>query len=110
VTAVGFSNGANIAASLLLRRPGLVHEAVLFRAMVPFEPAVRPSLVGSRVFVAGGEQDPLIPRATTERLVELLREAGGDVTLRWAPVGHQLTRGDVDAARAWLVRHAGGQK
>ena len=106
VTAVGFSNGANIAASLLLRRPGLVRTAVLFRAMVPFEPEALPALVGTRVFLAAGEHDPIIPRANTERLAALLREAGAEVTLRWAPVGHQLTRDDVDAARAWLAPRA----
>lgn len=106
VTAVGFSNGANIAASLLLRRPGLIRQAVLFRAMVPFEPAAAIDLRGTRVFLAAGERDPIIPPPNTERLAAILREAGADVTLRWAPVGHQLTRDDVDAARAWLFPSA----
>lgn len=106
ITAVGFSNGANIAASLLLRRPGLIRQAVLLRAMVPFEPSSIPNLAGTRVFLAAGERDPIIPPSNTERLAELLRAARADVTLRWAPVGHQLTRDDVDAARAWLAPRA----
>lgn len=105
VTALGFSNGANIAAALLLLRPGLVKEAILYRAMVPFEPETLPDLRGTRVFIAAGEHDPIIPPSNTERLAAMLRGAGAEVELRWAPVGHQLTREDVDASRAW--REAG---
>ncbi len=103
VTAVGFSNGANIAASMLLLRPGVVRQAILLRAMVPLEPTPLPDLTGTRVFLAAGERDPIIPPANTERLAGLLRSAGAEVTLRWSPVGHQLTRDDVDASRAWLL-------
>lgn len=103
VTAVGFSNGANIAASMLLLRPGIVRQAILLRAMVPLEPDPLPDLSGTRVFLAAGERDPIIPPANTERLAGLLQSAGADVTLRWSPVGHQLTRDDVDASRDWLL-------
>ena len=106
VTAVGFSNGANIAAALLLLRPGLVKEAILYRAMVPLEVTPLPDLRGTRVFIAAGQHDPIIPPSNSERLAAMLREAGADVDLRWSPVGHQLTREDVDASRAW--RSAGG--
>jgi predicted esterase len=101
VTAVGFSNGANIAAALLLLRPGLVREAILYRAMVPLEVAPLPDLRGTRVFIAAGQHDPIIPPSNSERLAAMLREAGADVTLRWSPVGHQLTREDVEASRVW---------
>lgn len=106
-TAVGFSNGANIAAAVLLQRPGVIRQAVLLRAMVPFTPTPLPDLTGTRVFIAAGEHDPIIPPDNSERLATMLRDAGADVTLRWAPVGHQLTRDDVDAARAWLLPPAG---
>lgn len=101
VTAVGFSNGANIAAALLLLRPGLVKEAILYRAMVPLEVTPLPDLRGTRVFIAAGQHDPIIPPSNSERLAAMLREAGADVELRWAPTGHPLTREDVDASRAW---------
>ena len=107
VTAVGFSNGANIAAALLLLRPKLVKEAILYRAMVPLDVAPLPDLSGTRVFIAAGQHDPIIPPSNSERLAAMLREAGADVELRWAPVGHQLTREDVDASRAW--REAGAK-
>ncbi|MDR7418935.1 MAG: alpha/beta hydrolase [Armatimonadota bacterium] len=103
VVAVGFSNGANIAASLLLQHPGLLRGAVLFRPMVPFEPATLPSLTGTTVFVAAGRSDPLIPEAQTRRLTALLRAGGADVTEHWVAAGHTLTRQEVVAAREWFT-------
>lgn len=105
--AVGFSNGANIAGSLLLLEPGLLRGAVLFRAMVPLEPERLPSLAGTSVLVAGGRDDPIVPRTNTERLIELLRSCGADVTVEWQSGGHGLTQGDVDAARRWLEFRSG---
>ncbi len=103
VLAVGFSNGANIAASVLLSEPGVLAGGVLFRAMVPFEPAARGDLGGHRVYIGAGRMDPLIPAPNTERLAELLRERGAEVTLEWQVAGHGLTQRDVDGARRWLT-------
>jgi phospholipase/carboxylesterase len=103
ITAVGFSNGANIAGSLLLLHPGLVRQAVLFRAMVPFEPEAPAALAGTRVFMGSGRHDPLIPPSGSERLAAILREAGAEVTLAWQPTGHSLTHEDVEEARRWLA-------
>lgn len=102
VIAVGFSNGANIAASTLLSSPGTLSSAVLFRPMVPFIPDNAVSLVGTRVFIGAGEGDPIVPAAHSERLAELLQICGADVTLTWQPGGHTLTRADVAAAYDWL--------
>lgn len=104
VVAVGFSNGANIAASLLLLRPGVLQSAVLFHAMVPLVPEILPDLAGARVFLGAGRQDPIAPPDETERLAALLREAGADVTVHWQPGGHGLTREEVQAAAHWLAR------
>jgi predicted esterase len=103
VVAVGFSNGANIAASLLLLEPALLAGAVLFRAMVPLVPDPLPAIPGTPVFLSSGEEDPLVARAEAERLAALLRHAGADVTLHWEPAGHSLAPGDASAARAWLA-------
>jgi predicted esterase len=103
VTAAGFSNGANIAAALLLLRPETLASAVLFRAMVPLEPDTPPDLSRRRVFLAEGSRDPIVPRENAERLAEMLRSAGADVTLRWRGAGHGLTQEDVDEARDWLA-------
>lgn len=102
LTAVGFSNGANIAASVMLLRPEALRRAILLRAMVPLIPEHPPALQGARVYIGAGQQDPIINPSNTEQLAELLRGHGADVTLQWFPVGHQLTRDDVDAARDWL--------
>ena len=100
--AVGYSNGANIAASLMLLHPGLLRAAVLFRAMVPFEPEDVPDLSGMPIFLAAGRMDRMIPPENTERLVEILREAGADLDLRWRNTGHALTYEEVAEAKEWL--------
>lgn len=102
VTAVGYSNGANIAASLLLSQPGRLRIALLFRAMVPYE--TRPhGLEGTRVLLATGRRDPIIPLANAERLAALLREGGAEVTLDVREAGHQLEAGEIESARRWLA-------
>jgi predicted esterase len=104
LVAVGYSNGANIAASLMLLHPDLLRAAVLFRAMVPFEPEVTPDLSGMPVFLSAGRRDRMIPPQNTERLAEILREAGADLDLRWRDTGHPLTYEEVAEAREWLAR------
>ena len=104
VTAVGFSNGANIAAAMLLLRPESLSGAILFRAMVPLEPDPLPDLSGKGVFLSAGRTDTMIPAAQTERLASLLRDCGADVELHWSPGGHSLTLPDITAAKEWLGR------
>jgi len=104
IVAVGFSNGANIAASLLLRRPGLLRGAVLFSPMVPFSPEAKSQLVGTSVFIGAGRADPIAPPAEAERLAAMLRDSGADVTLHWETGGHSLTRAELDMAREWISR------
>jgi len=102
LVAVGYSNGANIAASMLLLRPEILGAAILFRAMVPLVPDRLPDLSSVRVWIGAGDQDPIIPASEAQRLVELLRRAGADVTIRFAKAGHGLTNDDVEAGRHWL--------
>lgn len=102
IWAVGFSNGANIAASLLLLHPGLLAGAVLLRAMVPLEPEPTPDLSDTPVYLAAGRSDSIVPAENTERLAGLLTEAGASVTLDWQPGGHGIGRPEVDASRLWL--------
>lgn len=101
VTAVGYSNGANIASALLLLSPGTLRGAVLFRGMVPLVPDPLPA-TRARVLISNGRADPLVTLAETERLASLLRAAGADVDVRQHPAGHQLTEADLTAAQAWL--------
>ena len=104
IVAVGYSNGANIAASMLLLRPEILQAAILFRAMVPLIPETKPDLTSARVWIGAGTHDPIIPASNTKELVELLRSAGADVTIRFFQSGHELTSDDVDLAREWLTK------
>lgn len=100
--AVGYSNGANIAASLLLRDPRHVAGAVLFRAMVPFEPDGTPDLSRVPIFLGAGERDGIVPQENTGRLAAMFDSAGAPVTLHWHRGGHELSNADLTAARDWL--------
>lgn len=102
IVAMGYSNGANIAASLMLTDPGVLRAAVLFRAMVPFEPEDDPDLSGTSVFLAAGTMDQMIPPDNARRLAEILQEAGADLDVRWREVGHGLTYEEIEEAREWL--------
>lgn len=101
--ACGLSNGANIAASLLLTDPARVPEAILLRPMVPFEPAEPPALGGNRVLICAGRVDPLVPQASSKHLAELLERYGAQVALEWIPAGHQLSKGDLEVAASWIL-------
>jgi predicted esterase/catechol 2,3-dioxygenase-like lactoylglutathione lyase family enzyme len=104
MVAVGFSNGANIAASILLRRPGVLRGAVLLSPMVPFEPESLPDLAGTSVFIGSGRNDPMVRPDEVERLAGILRDAGADVTVHWESGGHTVTERELDAARDWIAR------
>ena len=102
LAAVGYSNGANVAASMLLLRPEIVNAALLFRAMVPLTPEKLPDLSSAHVWIGEGDQDPIIATSEGQRLVDLLRGAGADVTIRFFHAGHGLTNGDIETAGHWL--------
>jgi predicted esterase/catechol 2,3-dioxygenase-like lactoylglutathione lyase family enzyme len=102
VIAVGFSNGANIASSLLLKRGAVLRGAVLLSPMLPFEPEALPDLRGVAVFIGAGKADPIAPQASVERLATLLRSAGADVTVHWTSAGHTVTKDELDAAHRWV--------
>jgi predicted esterase len=103
LTAVGYSNGANIAAAVLLLRSDALHSAILFRAMVPLVPVNPPQLTGARVFICSGRSDPIIPLENAERLAAMLRQAGAHVTLRVESASHQMVFAEIAAAKKWLT-------
>ena len=106
VLALGYSNGANIAASIMLARPEILAGGMLLRPMVPFEPQQPPDLTGKRVLVSAGRLDQMIPPALTERLVELLETSGATVTTWWHSTGHNLTHGEPARIRQWYLENA----
>ena len=104
IYALGFSNGANIAGSLLLSRPELLDGAVLLRAMVPFEPETLPDLSGKRILLLSGLMDPIIPVDNAKHLSWILKESGADITFTMKPAAHGLTPSDFSDIKNWIDR------
>lgn len=102
IVAIGYSNGANIAASLLFHRGDALQGAILHHPMVPLRDKTLPDLSGVPVFIAAGRRDPICPPQETEDLHELLSGAGADVKLHWENGGHQLSRSEVGMASSWF--------
>jgi phospholipase/carboxylesterase len=100
--AVGFSNGANIAASLLLSQPDALSGAVLLRAMLPFEPNPLPDLASKPVLLLSGSNDQMIPAAAAKRLAEVLQASRAALAYKTLPAGHNLTQHDLTIAAEWL--------
>jgi predicted esterase len=102
VVALGFSNGANIAASMMLTDPSVLRHGLLIRAMLPFEPATVPDMKGCSALIAAGRTDRMIAATMTERLAALMRSAGARVELKWQDAGHGMVQADVNDARDYL--------
>lgn len=105
IIAVGYSNGANIAASLLFHYADALKGAILHHPMVPRRNIELPTLSGIPVFIAAGENDPMCPPAESIELEKLLTKAGANVVTHWERFGHQLTRSEVEAASVWYVKN-----
>jgi phospholipase/carboxylesterase len=103
IIAVGYSNGANTAAAVTLLHPATFSALVLFHAQPVLSDAPAPRLDGKKVFITGGQADPIVPANETERLAATLRLCGAEVKLAWQPGGHALTSVEVEEARAWLA-------
>jgi phospholipase/carboxylesterase len=100
--ALGYSNGANIAAAMMLLEPKVLLGAILMRAMVPLLELPKPDLTGKSVLILSGAQDPIIPPDNASRLAQILKSAGANVEHRVLPVGHELSQSDVTIAKSWL--------
>jgi phospholipase/carboxylesterase len=103
VIAVGYSNGANIAASMLLLRPEILSSAILFRAMVPLVPQTFPDLSNKRIFMSSGLYDPIVSRQEAEKLFGLFKNARAKVSLSWQESGHELAMEEIRKAKEWLL-------
>ena len=102
IMAIGYSNGANIAASILLLRPEILSSAILFRPMIPLVPDALPNLSSKHILISAGAHDPIIPRYQTEELFDLLKKVEARVSIQWQNSGHELTQRDVVAASEWV--------
>ncbi|MGP4040986.1 alpha/beta hydrolase [Gracilibacillus sp. D59] len=101
--AIGYSNGANIAASLLFHYQNSLKGAILHHPMVPRRGIELPDLSGKTIFIPAGTNDPICAPSETEELQSLFESANANVTVHWEDRGHQLTYSEVDAARKWLA-------
>lgn len=104
VVALGYSNGANIAASILLRRPEALAGGALLRATLPYEPESTPELDGKRVLLATGTRDPYVPEDLSDRLAELFQAGGAEVTYLKSELGHDLSQSELEQVGEWLRR------
>ena len=101
--ALGYSNGANIAASILLLRPEVLSGAILFRPMIPLLPDTLPNLSSKHVLISAGLHDHIIPRRQTEDLFDIIEKVGAKVSIQWQNSGHELIQRDVKVAREWVA-------
>ena len=103
LTALGYSNGANIAAAIILLRPEVFARAVLLRPMLPLQDPSAPDLQGKQILILRGEHDTVIPSDDTDRLVMTLQDAGANVSVQWIPAGHEITGRDLEEVTYWLT-------
>ncbi|MFO8070125.1 MAG: alpha/beta hydrolase [Alkalibacterium sp.] len=101
IIAIGYSNGANIAGSLLFHDSNVLKGAILHHPMVPLRGLELPDLSGTPIFIGAGTNDPICASEESEELEHLLSNAGADVTLHWENHGHQLTGTEINVAKEW---------
>ena len=100
--AVGYSNGANIAASMLFANPDVLAGAILFRVMVPFIPESVADLSGKQILLSEGKYDPLVPVENAEQLAILFQQRKAEVSLRWIELDHRIGRSELNDAHWWI--------
>jgi phospholipase/carboxylesterase len=103
IFALGYSNGANVASTVMLVEPGIFQAAVLLRPMVVYEPTERSDLSRTAALISSGRMDPIVPTESVERLVHLLESEGAEVTLKWQLTGHNLLPSEIREAADWLA-------
>ena len=106
VVGLGFSNGANILANVLVEFPDLFDAAVLMHPLIPFEPKPAPASPSRRLLITGGERDPICPIPLTNKLLEYFKAQGGDVDMEWHSGGHEIRSSEIEAVRAFMTPYA----
>lgn len=103
IFAFGYSNGANVASTVMLIEPGVLQGSILFRPMVVYEPPDKTDLRGSSIFISAGRLDSIVPTDSVEQLAEMFRSRNADVTLKWQISGHNLVPSEVREAAEWFA-------
>lgn len=104
ITAVGYSNGANLIASLLMHYKHAVKEAVLMHPMVPIRELNIPGMPDTSIMITAGTNDPIIPKKESEELYDLLLQAQADITIEWYPYGHRISQDELKDIKNWLSK------
>jgi phospholipase/carboxylesterase len=102
VIGLGYSNGANILASVALAQPDLVEDLILMHPLIPWEPAPQTGLSGRRILITAGKRDPICPAALTETFVDYLKDQGATVTVHWHAGGHEINQSEIDAIAQFM--------
>ncbi|RWM11735.1 MAG: alpha/beta hydrolase [Mesorhizobium sp.] len=110
VFGLGYSNGANILASVVFEEPTLFDASALMHPLIPFEPKVQGSLAGRHMLITAGRRDPICPPNLTSRLEAYLRADGADVTVEWHDGGHEVRPNEIEAVRRFFAPAAEGGK
>ncbi len=100
--AFGYSNGANILASVSFARPELFERIVLLHPLIPFAPPAAPGLSGKKILITAGERDPICPPEQTRSLVAYYTDQGADVSMLWHAGGHEIRPDEVEALTSFL--------
>jgi phospholipase/carboxylesterase len=103
IYSLGYSNGANVASTVMLVEPGILRASILLRPMLVYEPSEKSDLGGSSVLISAGRMDPIVPAESVEKLVSLFESARAAVTLKWQLAGHNLVPSEVREATEWLA-------
>lgn len=106
VIGLGFSNGANILANVLIEFPEIFDAAVLMHPLIPFKPKPAPASPSRRVLITAGERDPICPVPLTNNLTDYFTEQGGEVKMEWHSGGHEIRSNEIEAARVFLEPYA----
>jgi phospholipase/carboxylesterase len=103
VMALGYSNGANILAAVMLHAPELMDDAILMHPLIPWTPETQPGLKGKRILITAGRRDPICPAPVTQALADYMAAQGAVTELVWHDGGHELRNGEIEAARRFLT-------
>jgi phospholipase/carboxylesterase len=107
VLGLGFSNGANILANIMIEKPGLFEAGVLMHPLIPFKPAERKSADRAHVLITAGEHDPICPVPLSNELADYFRRQGDTVTLDWHVGGHEIRPNEIEAIKTFLAPYGG---
>lgn len=103
VIGLGYSNGANVLASVSFQRPNLLTDLILLHPLIPFDPASQPELAGCRILITAGQRDPICPAPLTQKLADHYEAQGAKVTLHWHPGGHDIAESEIGTIRSFLA-------